>query len=153
MSHHLTVIINNGFLSTLLGVHIGSTRVALREREFQWHLPGIRWGGIISWAHFSSCSSFHPPLFIIAQYCVHSRLTKKLRVRKMTNRLEAFCKQRNHLCCCPSRSGRCSGPLQRFMQVLKCPKAYSFWENSAVVKVVCSQRMKKMLKQNVKTKR
>lgn len=34
MSHHLTVIINNGVLSTLLGVHIGSTRVAVREREF-----------------------------------------------------------------------------------------------------------------------
>lgn len=82
MSHHLTVIINNGVLSTLLRVHIGSTRVALREKEFQWHLPGIRWGGITSWAHSSSCSSFHPPLFIIAQYRVHSRLTKKPKSKK-----------------------------------------------------------------------
>lgn len=67
MSHHLTVIINNGFLSTLLGVHIGSTRVA--PRESPWHLPGIRWGGITSSAHVSGCSSFHPALLLLHISC------------------------------------------------------------------------------------
>lgn len=118
MSHHLTVIINNGFLSTLLGVHIGSTRVALREREFQWHLPGIRWGGIISWAHFSSCGSFHPTLFVIAKYFMSDTHTKNTNSKKNCKSVGSILQMEKPSMVQPSRSGICLGLLQSFMQVI-----------------------------------
>lgn len=159
MSHHLTVIINNGVLSTLLGVHIGSTRVALREREFQWHLPGIRWGGIISWALFSSCS-FHPPLVIIAQYCVHHPLTKK---KKKTKRKEndklvgSFLKINKPCLQLPHEKGKCLAPpaevhagswaSKREILTVKMGlcKSCAFTENEKVVEA--KHKDKKIIKQ------